>query len=75
MLKPIAAYVAKLVIVGSLLAIAGCTDSRGLNTFEAYCVDREGQQQGTSKFRACAEHQRALFEFEFRRANRIVGTL
>jgi hypothetical protein len=57
----------------AVLVVAGCADSRGLNWFEAQCVDRVGIGKGAAGFDRCVQDQRQAFEDEYRRLNRPTG--
>jgi hypothetical protein len=65
----------KWTVVLAMLALAACSDARGLNAFEAPCVDRENLRKGTAEFDACVRREHSAFEAEMRARNRIGGTL
>ena len=56
------------------LALAACTDARGLNAYEARCIDRDALQRGTPAFGACAAREEQRFVDEFRREHRTTGS-
>jgi hypothetical protein len=44
------------------LAVSACADPRGLNWYEARCVDRYQRQPGTSEFDYCVARERRIVE-------------